>query len=587
MNKTCVSITILLLLLISTVATALPVLADDWSMFRHDPQHTGYIQSSAPDQIHVLWNVTSSPVNTSSPAFGYGRLYIGSEEGYLVCFDADPSEGTHEGEVDPPYANFDFIWAYETQGVIRSSPAFYDGKVYFGSDDGKIYCIYGCIGTQIWSYSTGAPVRSSPTIYDKKVFFGSENGKVYCFDAKNGNHTWEHLTGGSIQSSPAVVNGQVYIGSDDQKLYCLYASNGTEKWNYSFDGMISSSPTVVNGRVYVGSQDGAVFCLNASNGSKYWAYQTNDHVFSSPAVHDNNVYIGSNDGNVYCIYASNGTMRWLYHTNGMVVSSPAIANGKIYVGSMDSYVYCLDSFNGSLMWKYSMGAPVSSSPGIWDLRLFVAAENGNISCIRNHNPPFVPENPWGPNAGIIGETYKYRAKTSDPENDLVYFMFDWGDGNQSEWIGPIDDIRELVNSTHKWEREGSYDVTVKAKDHYGYESNWSEPRTVNIMILSIENIKGGLGLHADIVNIGKRKVWGITWNITFFGGRVRNPINEYFDGDIDQLAAKETMNIRTGPFFELGKVKITISVRDQNKENLYQTSMNGFFFGYVLFLVTW
>ena len=55
-------------------------------------------------------------------------------------------------------------WKYQTNGCIDSSPVVsLDGKIYAGSDDGRLYSI-NYDGTPIWSYLTGGSVHSSPAI---------------------------------------------------------------------------------------------------------------------------------------------------------------------------------------------------------------------------------------------------------------------------------------------------------------------------------------------------------------------------------------------------------------------------------------
>ena len=73
------------------------------------------------------------------------------------------------------------IWNFTTDGVIYSSPAVADGKVFIGSYDDKIYCLDVEDGAEIWNYLTGSNVASQPAIADGKVFVGSGDDYVYCF----------------------------------------------------------------------------------------------------------------------------------------------------------------------------------------------------------------------------------------------------------------------------------------------------------------------------------------------------------------------------------------------------------------------
>jgi hypothetical protein len=98
-----------------------------------------------------------------------------------------------------------------------------------------------------------------------------------------------------------------------------------------------------------------------------------------------------------------------------------------------------------------------------------------------NNPPFTPDTPIGPTEGKPYTDYMYSTKTADPDDDQLYFLWDWGDENNSEWLG-----RYLTDEEckvfHSWVNIGRYDVKVKAKDINGAESRWSESLTVVIYL---------------------------------------------------------------------------------------------------------
>jgi hypothetical protein len=53
-----------------------------------------------------------------------------------------------------------------------------------------------------------------------------------------------------------------------------------------------------------------------------------------------------------------------------------------------------------------------------------------------------------------------------------YYMFDWGDGNLSGWF--------TGNISYVWSFPGIYELKLKAKDIYGYETPWSAPYAITI-----------------------------------------------------------------------------------------------------------
>ncbi len=82
--------------------------------------------------------------------------------------------------------------------------------------------------------------------------------------------------------------------------------------------------------------------------------------------------------------------------------------------------------------------------------------------------------PVGPDAGLDGEEQMYTAVTTDPDGDDLYYMWDWGNDGQSDWVGPFASGEE-VNMGHIWNAIGEYSVMVKAKDVWGEETPWSAP----------------------------------------------------------------------------------------------------------------
>jgi len=54
-------------------------------------------------------------------------------------------------------------WVYFTGGPVRIPPAFYEGKIYFGSDDGNVYCLKEDDGSLQWKYKPSPGVRMIPS----------------------------------------------------------------------------------------------------------------------------------------------------------------------------------------------------------------------------------------------------------------------------------------------------------------------------------------------------------------------------------------------------------------------------------------
>lgn len=112
-----------------------------------------------------------------------------------------------------------------------------------------------------------------------------------------------------------------------------------------------------------------------------------------------------------------------------------------------------------------------TSAGTYHIKVIAEDENGAQSgfspsktiIITGNSAPNKPLTPSGPISGRPGMPYSYSSSTVDPEGDNIYYLFDWGDGTTSGWIGPFSSGSTIIES-HTWANRGTYAIRVKAKD---------------------------------------------------------------------------------------------------------------------------
>ena len=97
----------------------------------------------------------------------------------------------------------------------------------------------------------------------------------------------------------------------------------------------------------------------------------------------------------------------------------------------------------------------------------------NIEDPIDNEPPVKPVILSGPDTVKTGVECVFSCSSSDPDDDQIFYQWDWGDGTTSEWIGPFDS-GEISNINYKWENQGTYNVKVRSKDIYGEMSPWSD-----------------------------------------------------------------------------------------------------------------
>jgi len=128
--------------------------------------------------------------------------------------------------------------------------------------------------------------------------------------------------------------------------------------------------------------------------------------------------------------------------------------------------------------------PPCTSVGKWWLPdypsdYYTIVEQAVIICPVN-TPPNKPAKPSGTINGKINVEYTYTSLATDPDGDQLYYLFDWGDGTDSGWVGPYNS-GVTASAKHTWTVKGSYDIKVKARDvPLREESPWSDPLPVTM-----------------------------------------------------------------------------------------------------------
>lgn len=148
------------------VAWCCPGMAEDWPTYRHDNHRSG-ITTEALDakSLKEIWAYKSPhPPQPAWAGPAKWDAYAGIR-GLRSMRNYDP--------------------------VFHATIA--ENLLYFGSSaDDSVYCLDTKTGKERWSFCTGGAVRMPPTCFDGKVYFGSDDGYAYCLKAKNGSLVWQY-----------------------------------------------------------------------------------------------------------------------------------------------------------------------------------------------------------------------------------------------------------------------------------------------------------------------------------------------------------------------------------------------------------
>lgn len=106
--------------------------------------------------------------------------------------------------------------------------------------------------------------------------------------------------------------------------------------------------------------------------------------------------------------------------------------------------------------------------------LYLDSTHPSCIILPNYNGNYAPIRPTiiGPNRGEAGIEYSFKFKSTDPENEDIFYYVDWGDETNTGWLGPYAAGTEITVN-HTWTVVKNYQIKAKAKDIMGDECEWS------------------------------------------------------------------------------------------------------------------
>ncbi len=238
--------------LLPTLAALIFVAASsaDWPMYLYDAARSGFTEERlklplAQDWVHVSVSAPNNAWAPPIPRVVEGNLEIDRldfDHAYQVVAD-DRSAYFGSSATDLVHcldlATGKERWRFHTGGPVRLAPSLHAGKVYFGSDDGLVYCLHARDGQLVWKKQIGFnerkilgngrmisrwPVRTGILIVDGIAYCGAgvfphEGIMLTALDAKTGKTIWRNDTLGEQDSNRSRLTPQGYLLANEKHLY--------------------------------------------------------------------------------------------------------------------------------------------------------------------------------------------------------------------------------------------------------------------------------------------------------------------------------------------------------------------------------
>ena len=397
------------------------------------------------------------------------------------------NESPANGSIDV-YFDMDLSW---TGGDPDGDPVTYD--VYFGTNSSSLPMVSNNQSATIYDPGT---MNYNTTYYWKIIAWDNQS-------AFNESLLWEFTTEEEQNhppyqpSNPDPANGSTGVRLD---VYLNWTGGDPDGDPVTYDvyfGTNSSSLPMVSNNQSATVYDPGILNSNtthywkiiawdnqsAFNESPLWEFTTG---INQPPYQPTNESPAHNSTGVDI----NVDLSW----EGGDPDPGDIVTYDVYFGTNSSSLPMVSNNQSATI--YDPGTLNTSTPYYWqivawdNIGLFTEGPIWKFTTAGNI-PPYPPIIISGPSFGGPGINHTFSAIASDPEGDDVYYMWDWGDGNFSDWIGPFD-ITTPVETNYSWNNSGEYEIKVRAKDVHNATGDWSETHNISISKqIEINNLKPG------------------------------------------------------------------------------------------------
>jgi quinohemoprotein ethanol dehydrogenase len=300
-------------------------------------------------KLGLVWYMDLEPGNANTqPVEVGGVLYFSYGLSVVRAIDAKTGK---------------LLWTYDSKTGERASAklrqgwgirgiAYWDGKVYTGTGDGRLIAINAKTGREVWAVDTVDPadglyITGAPRVFDGKIIIGngggdsaSIRGYVTTYDAETGKLLWRFFT----------VPGDPSKGFEDKTQEMAAKTWHGEWWKYGGGGNDWNSFTydAQSNTILIGTGNGApynykvrsagkgdnlflssIVALNADTGAYKWHYQVtpaDDWDYDAcldMALAD--MKIGGQIRKVVVTAQKNGFVYLIDRTNGKLISAGQFA----------------------------------------------------------------------------------------------------------------------------------------------------------------------------------------------------------------------------------------------------------------------
>ena len=328
-----------------------------------------------------------------SPVVTDDRVFAAARDGDVAAFDKQTGDRQWSVDLSDQPENEEKRSARLSGGLT----AFY-GKLFLGSENGYVYALDQTDGTLLWSQKVPGEVLAAPVADAGRVLVVTTSGKLLALDAEKGNVLWS--TGDDQpnltlrgQSTPVLAAGGVVYGRADGRIGVVLLENGqlanvsrvaSPRGATELERMVDvdAQPVILGDELYAVAYNGQLMARKLLSGEELWKRQYSS--FQNMGVGPSQLVLTDAKSHVYAVDRSNGSELWantqLSYRN---LTAPVSFGDYVVVGDGEGYLYWLDDTSGRILAMQELDsdglyvAPVADGD-----MLYVQTRSGDLVALK-------------------------------------------------------------------------------------------------------------------------------------------------------------------------------------------------------------
>jgi outer membrane protein assembly factor BamB len=292
------------------------------------------------------WETTESAKLSGGILQAYGKIFVGSEHGYLTALDRETGE---------------IVWRKTMPGEVLAKPAAGDGLIFVNLGSGKLLAVHPDTGEERWRFEQEVPPltlrgQSSPTVANGGVLLGLETGKLSVLISENGYSAWS----AEIASPKGASEFERLVDVDTQALI-----SGPYAYAIAYNGNLAA--------------------IDIRSGNVVWKREYSS--YRDLSMDSQSIYVVDSDGVIYGLDKTSGIERWSQPAlRGWYLTGPTVAGKYLALGDQEGNLHWLDKETGELVSREDFDSSgFFIEPVVAGDKLILYTRDGEVSAVKIPN----------------------------------------------------------------------------------------------------------------------------------------------------------------------------------------------------------